>query len=145
MCRDHFSHFMGAGEKKETNSLWDDKYSGKGKTIHKVYFPWEGKSGSIRWCSQMWTQAPQAMKSSLPKALCLVSMDHRIFVKLKSGCPSSLPVMSDDRLNSLDWNMNQGKTHVLPLNQSSELADVDLITHIKTIWDISSITRSSIQ
>lgn len=46
----HRSRYDG---KKETNSLWDDKYFGKASRVfRKLNVPWEKRSGSVRWCSQ---------------------------------------------------------------------------------------------
>lgn len=57
----------------------------------------------------MWSTATEVTMSSLPLKH-RVSMDHIIFVELKPENPSSLPDMSVDRLNSLDWKHEPGQS-----------------------------------
>ena len=100
----------GWGE-KETNSLRNDKYFGKGKRFQRAYFPCEENSGDIRWCSEEWNSIHWGTDVLFAyEALCLVSTDCSIFAKLKPRCPSSPLVMSDERLNSLDWKRNLGQS-----------------------------------
>lgn len=81
--------------------LWSQKssslghYKHFGRVLQKTFFCLRGnvwhflKSGSHKYKPQRQWFTP------LLWALCLVSMDHSLFAKLKPGCLSSIPVISD--------------------------------------------------
>lgn len=69
VCRDHFSELR--WEKKSNKTLSEMiNILEKGRVFRKLYFPWEETSGNLKWCSQKWSQATEAMMSSLPMKHC---------------------------------------------------------------------------
>lgn len=89
---DHFSAFTGATmrkkRKKWQNSLRADKYFGKGKSFQKAVFSLRGNVWQFK---MMLSEVESSHRGNdvlfAYEALCLVSIDHSIFAKLKPGCP----------------------------------------------------------